>query len=434
MLRLAPNMNLQLIFPLTALSTFPHRSVCHPDKNPGDPDAAKKFQELGHAYQILSNEQTRANYDKNGKPDPSAATVEMSLTDIDPTIFFAVMFGSEAVRSYIGDLWIAGKADSLMKEQAMMEFATSDTDDEGEEPKFDEEQLRRNAVKRSAADALKQREREVEIAIFLREQISLFVNGTQDEAEFVATCQEEAANITKGSFGDVFCTAIGYALENEADDFIGSNSSFLGIDGHAAKLKKRSYAFNNQMRILGAGIGAARAGSQAYKEVDKIQKEAKARARPAGIENSNAGENDTEELGIDPEAMKAATERIEASLPAILDLAWAINVQDITRTLQEACDKIFFDAAELIPLEVRLKRAHGIKILGREFRSMGKMAASTNLKHVDIKDIRARAEVAAMTTMAKAQGQEVSQKDAEELIKQAKRMEEEQRKAAGSSS
>lgn len=360
----------------------------------------------------------------------------MSLTDIDPTIFFAVMFGSEAVRAYVGDLWIAGKADTLLKEQAMMEFATS-TDENGEEDgdlKIDEEQLRKNSAKRSRADALKQREREVEIAIYLREQISLFVSGTMDESEFVAYCQEEAATITKGSFGDLFCTCIGYALEIEADYFIGSNSSFLGIDGHAAKLKKRHYAFNNQMRILSAGIGAARAGSEAYKEVDKIQKEAKARANPVSIENAKTEQKgETSESGFDPESMKAATEKIEASLPAILELAWAINTQDITRTLQDACNKIFHDAAELLPLEERLKRAHGIKILGHEFHSIGKMAASTNLKNVDVKDIRMRAEVAAMTTLAKAQGQEVSQKDAEELIKQARRMEEEQRKNASSS-
>jgi hypothetical protein len=47
---------------------------------------------------------------------------------------------------------------------------------------------------------------------------------------------------------------------------------------------------------------------------------------------------------------------------------------------------------------------------------------------VDVKDISTRAQVAAMTTLAKAQGQEVSEKDAEVMIKRAKEMEAEQQK------
>jgi hypothetical protein len=41
---------------------------------------------------------------------------------------------------------------------------------------------------------------------------------------------------------------------------------------------------------------------------------------------------------------------------------------------------------------------------------------------VDKDDIKARANIAVMTTMAKAQGQEVDASDTEELIKQAKAM------------
>ena len=72
---------------------------CHPDKRPDDPDAAKKFQALGHAYQILSNEQTKAHYDKHGIVE---AESDIALQGIDPFVFFAVMFGSESVHPYIG--------------------------------------------------------------------------------------------------------------------------------------------------------------------------------------------------------------------------------------------------------------------------------------------------------------------------------------------
>lgn len=428
---------------------------CHPDKNPGDPAAAEKFQVLGHAYQILSNETSRANYDKNGIPDSANAVTEgLSMQDIDPKIFFAVMFGSDSVRPYIGELWIAGKADTLMKEQAIQEFAkNSDSDSlcEG----INEEAWAENATKRNTADLLKQRRREAECAHFIREKILPFSYGTMDESEFVALCQAEAAEITKGTFGDVYCTAIGFALEVEAADFIGQYSSFIGVDSTMAKMKKKSYNLSNQMKILGAGIGAARAGSKAYTEMEKIQKEATAAKQRNNLKDGAEGEekvletdgtetvktddasttaSETTGIGspeIDEETMKLAAQRFEETLPAILEFVWAINVQDITRTLKGVCSKLFHDSAEMLPLETRLKRARGVKILGREFYAMGKLASATAVhinKKEDASDIRTRAEVAAMTTMAKAQGQEVSTHDAEEMIKQAKIMEVERKK------
>ena len=378
--------------------------TCHPDKCPGDPGAARRFQELGHAYQILSNEQTRAHYDKNGVTDSS--DTELSMNEIDPRVFFAVMFGSESVKPYIGELWIANKADTIMKDQLLRQL-DEDT------AELDEESWVAKTNERSALDMLKQKRREVDCALHLRDRVASYVDGTSDEAEFIALAQEEAANMSKGAFGEVFLIAIGAALEVEAEIFIGSHSSTLGMEGTVAYFKKRGYTFNNQMKLLGAGFSAAKAGTQAYKEVDKLQKETQTRA--AGLEEGP--------MGMDKEKMKEATDKIEASLPAFLEFAWAVNIQDISRTLKHVCRRVFYDGAENLPLDVRLKRADGVRILGREFHQMGKISKATTVKNVDAHEIRKRAEVAAMTTLAKAQGQEMSDKDAEEMIRRQSAME-----------
>ena len=121
-----------------------------------------------------------------------------------------------------------------------------------------------------------------------------------------------------------------------------------------------------------------------------------------------------------------ALAKLEESLPAILELAWAVNCRDITRTLKVVCKKLFNDAS--LDIEGRHKRASAVKILGSVFYNVGQSHGGDNPNLEDVEHMKARAEVAVMTTMAKAQGQEVDENDTEEMIQRAKHMAAEQKK------
>jgi curved DNA-binding protein CbpA len=75
----------------------------HPDKNPDDPNAEKKFQEIAEAYQILSDPQKRTIYDEVGKEELNQQG-QGAAQDIDPKEFFSMIFGGEASKDYIGEL------------------------------------------------------------------------------------------------------------------------------------------------------------------------------------------------------------------------------------------------------------------------------------------------------------------------------------------
>lgn len=72
----------------------------HPDKNLNDPEAADKFKEVGEAYGILSDPESRKLYDEVGKEGMNTTASE----DVDPSEFFAAAFGGEAFKDWIGEL------------------------------------------------------------------------------------------------------------------------------------------------------------------------------------------------------------------------------------------------------------------------------------------------------------------------------------------
>uniref|UniRef100_A0A7S1BAM8 J domain-containing protein n=3 Tax=Corethron hystrix TaxID=216773 RepID=A0A7S1BAM8_9STRA len=376
---------------------------CHPDKCPGDPDAANKFQALGAAYHTLSNEQLRASYDKNGKPDSSDAS---GLLDdqIDPKIFFAVMFGSHLVEPYIGELWISSTADTILKDIGASNY------EESFDPTNDLGAIHSKSSKESREAAKrKQRKREVTCAINLRERIRPYVEGELSAEVFATSCEKEAENIGEGAFGGVFLATMGFTLKLEAEEYIGFRKSpFVSVEGHWARMQKSAQASKQNLALAGAGIKAARLGQQAMKEVEAVkrkkQEAQQAATAPAeGAKDTAADSEPSEEEKIDAEQAAFAAEKLEESLPVIVELAWAFNVKDIDKTIKNICRKLFADASA--NMEERLARAQAVRILGMEFMKVGETAtAKEGDNNKTASSIKSRAEVAVMTTLAKVCG------------------------------
>lgn len=78
-----------------------HANLLFADRNIGDPNAEQRFQEIGEAYQVLSDNNLRAVYDRQGKK-ANQAQPEEGFTD--PGQLFAQLFGGERFVDWIGEL------------------------------------------------------------------------------------------------------------------------------------------------------------------------------------------------------------------------------------------------------------------------------------------------------------------------------------------
>ncbi|KAJ7180703.1 X-domain of DnaJ-containing-domain-containing protein [Mycena filopes] len=94
----------------------------HPDKNKSA-DAEEKFKDISKAYQVLSDSNLRAVYDKNGK---SMVDKEGGMNMEDAAGFFANVFGGERFVDYIGEISImkdmTATATTMMSEDEKVEM------------------------------------------------------------------------------------------------------------------------------------------------------------------------------------------------------------------------------------------------------------------------------------------------------------------------
>lgn len=288
----------------------------HPDKVI-EPEAKKeaeaKFKDIAEAYQVLSDPQLREKYNKDGKDalsgDKTSANDE---NQTDPALLLAFLFGSDKFKKYIGRL------------------ATSTSAMLGDSPKL------------SIKDARTLQERRVtRLAQKLAGNIDPWVEGDFDMCKTM--WKTEAEDLCKASYGWELVKVIGMAYEVTAVQFLGSAESGVGMpsigkwaEGQKAGAKKSKAGNKNQFETLMATMDAM-----------KIQAEY--------AEKINKAESDDEKASLQREMAEATT-------MTMLKIIWSTTSVDITSTIHETCQMVFFDQS--VDKDVRKRRAHAVKNLG----------------------------------------------------------------------
>lgn len=290
--------------------------LSHPDKNKDDPDAQAKFQKVGEAYQVLSDEKLRANYDAGGKDNVEHAP------KMDSGALYAMIFGSEKFEPIIGELKLASE----------MQAAAS---------QFQFELEHHPKIK-----AFKQTKREVKLAVNLAQKVQDYVDHHEDGgAAFKESIRLEAKELASTPFGGTLVTTIGVAYKEFALQA-------------GAVLDSIQVGFTQTGRGMASRLSVASAGIRAASTASAIEK----------LKNKG-GDKSVKETDLSPEEQEKLKQYMTDISNHMLAAMWGISEMDIYSTLTKVCTKVTHDHS--VDEETRKLRLKAILLIGEVFIESG---------------------------------------------------------------
>merc|ERR1712070_444019 len=289
----------------------------HPDKNDGNEAAKQRFQEISDAYQILMDEESRANYDRFGRQAVGEPP------KVDAKQFYAMMFGSEEFEPLIGKLNISS--------------AMGVDDDELQVPEGQDP-----AMYEAVHEQLQQWKREVTCAMNLVDLIKIFAEDGAPEAEFRSKLHQLGTELASSPIGAALLTFIGTCYREFATMAMGTHAVSGAIPD---RMRGAMTSALHQRNLVNAYGSAFKAGASAAGAANKLE--------------SQPGE-----------ASAAVAQKAQDGM---MKVVWHTTRIEIEGLLRKVCFKVTHDSSVEKPM--RRRRAQALIIVGEVFVSLGATTA-----------------------------------------------------------
>ncbi len=376
----------------------------HPDRNPNDADANAKFQKIGDAYTVLSNEQTRSAYDEGGREN-----VVDAESNMDPRAFFAMVFGTEDFEPLIGELQLAAQFRlglSTMEESNKASSSTSSTSDadtgiKDDIPPFSMEGIQGfgSEYHRRLMNFL-QNQRQVKCAVHLSSKLQYYLDSFSnysegDEQGYSEMCVKEVEEMVNTPLGSILVYLIGNAYiewarsESAIFDKVAVNAKqairhmytkasigFTGAKSIVNAMAPETSSLKKSLRKSFTGwFGGNEPESEA--EVNKSIPETPVDGSEPDATNSTPSDKQTPDVvSLTPEEEKELRSRADSAMTNVSIIAWRFVELDIRATVEKICRKTTHDNS--VDDLSRRRRVEALKIRGAAFVKMGKELDSVN--------------------------------------------------------